>query len=188
MRWKRSDSLYPMNQRLLYLLPICVAVLLTGCVSTSQGRRDAASKGRNMSDLRSEVVTLKATVEDLTLAQEKLCSDMEGLRASNDAIAKEVEIAIQQLREASNKSEAARTQLRNDLVRDLSKKMAEIMRSQSSQVTRGGETGREHVVQQGETLSAIASAYGTTVDAIVKANKMQNANSVRAGSRIFIPR
>ena len=44
-----------------------------------------------------------------------------------------------------------------------------------------------HVVQQGETLSSIALRYGTTVQAIMLANGISNANLVYVGQRLQIP-
>ena len=49
------------------------------------------------------------------------------------------------------------------------------------------ERGWEHVVEAGQTISAIAVAYGTTTQSILKANNMQNADSIRAGQKLFIP-
>lgn len=44
-----------------------------------------------------------------------------------------------------------------------------------------------HVVQAGETLSEIARMYGTTVEAIVQANDLENANAIREGQVLLIP-
>jgi LysM repeat protein len=44
-----------------------------------------------------------------------------------------------------------------------------------------------HVVQRGETLSSIASRYGTTAQAIARANGLRNANYIYAGQRLTIP-
>lgn len=46
-----------------------------------------------------------------------------------------------------------------------------------------------HKVKSGDTLSAIATKYGVTVDAIVKANSaiIKNANVIQAGWEIKIP-
>lgn len=44
-----------------------------------------------------------------------------------------------------------------------------------------------HVVQAGETLSEIARMYGTTVEAIVQANDLKNANAIRQGQVLLIP-
>ena len=45
-----------------------------------------------------------------------------------------------------------------------------------------------YTVQRGDTLSKIARNYGVTVDALVKANKIQNANRIYAGQVLCIPK
>ncbi|MCA9957651.1 MAG: LysM peptidoglycan-binding domain-containing protein, partial [Anaerolineales bacterium] len=44
-----------------------------------------------------------------------------------------------------------------------------------------------YVVQQGDTLSSIARQYGTTVQAIVQANNIENANFITVGQVLIIP-
>jgi LysM repeat protein len=44
-----------------------------------------------------------------------------------------------------------------------------------------------HIVRQGETLQSIASMYGTTVDAIARANGIINQNYIWVGQRLTIP-
>ena len=46
---------------------------------------------------------------------------------------------------------------------------------------------RVHVVRRGETLGAIALRYGTTIQAIVQANGLRNANFIWTGQRLIIP-
>jgi LysM repeat protein len=49
-------------------------------------------------------------------------------------------------------------------------------------------TPSTHVVQEGETLSEIARTYGVTVDAIVQANDLGDADAIiREGQVLFIP-
>jgi lipoprotein-anchoring transpeptidase ErfK/SrfK len=43
------------------------------------------------------------------------------------------------------------------------------------------------VVRRGDTLTAIALRYDTTVAAIMRANKIKTANSIYAGQRLMIP-
>ena len=45
-----------------------------------------------------------------------------------------------------------------------------------------------YTVQRGDTLSKIARSYGMTVDALVKANKIQNANRIYVGQVLCIPK
>ena len=44
-----------------------------------------------------------------------------------------------------------------------------------------------YTIQKGDTLSRIAKANNTTVDALAKANNIQNVNMIRAGSELVIP-
>ncbi|NOZ51381.1 MAG: LysM peptidoglycan-binding domain-containing protein, partial [Chloroflexi bacterium] len=51
-----------------------------------------------------------------------------------------------------------------------------------------GSSGvRIHVVQAGETLSAIATRYGVSPEAIMQANGISDANAILAGSQLTIP-
>jgi len=51
----------------------------------------------------------------------------------------------------------------------------------------GTASGGIHVVQRGEILARIAARYGTTVQAIVNANGLRNANFIYVGQRLRIP-
>lgn len=44
-----------------------------------------------------------------------------------------------------------------------------------------------YIVQEGDTLSAIASRFGTTVQAIVDANNLPSADDIVVGQRLIIP-
>lgn len=46
---------------------------------------------------------------------------------------------------------------------------------------------RTHVVQQGETLSGIARNFGTTVEALVAANNIENPDVINPGQELIIP-
>jgi len=47
--------------------------------------------------------------------------------------------------------------------------------------------GTVHVVQAGETLSAIAARYGVTTTALAEANQLQNPDRLAIGQRLVIP-
>lgn len=47
--------------------------------------------------------------------------------------------------------------------------------------------GREYTVKRGDTLSAIARTYNTTVDAIARANNISNVNLIFTGQQLIIP-
>ena len=48
-------------------------------------------------------------------------------------------------------------------------------------------TGYNHTVEKGQTLSEIARGYGKSVDAIMKANNLKSATTIRPGQVLFIP-
>ena len=48
-------------------------------------------------------------------------------------------------------------------------------------------TPAKYVVQRGDTLSEIAQRYGTTVEAIAKANAIADASFIRVGQELLIP-
>ncbi len=49
-------------------------------------------------------------------------------------------------------------------------------------------TGTQHLIRRGETLSGIAQRYGTTVDALMRANRqIKNPNLIYAGQTLTIP-
>jgi LysM repeat protein len=50
-----------------------------------------------------------------------------------------------------------------------------------------GPAYETYVVQPGDTLSKIAAMYGTTVDAIVQANGLENPNLIAVGQQLQIP-
>lgn len=52
---------------------------------------------------------------------------------------------------------------------------------------RGATTPSTHVVQRGESLSGIASRYGTSVSALQRANGLSSPDHLRVGQRLTIP-
>lgn len=49
------------------------------------------------------------------------------------------------------------------------------------------DLARTHIVRDGETLSAIASRYGTTVDALQRVNRIKRPSMVAVGRKLVIP-
>jgi LysM repeat protein len=86
---------------------------------------------------------------------------------------------------------AAFQNLINDVdgrVRSLRGQLQEVMLRQETTARASAASPREgHVVQGGETLSKIAGMYGVTVEAIMTANQLANANLIREGQTLIIP-
>lgn len=60
--------------------------------------------------------------------------------------------------------------------------------AQEATPTPENQTDTIHVVQPGETLFSIAKRYGTTVEALVQANRIADPSLIFAGQRLIIPR
>jgi len=86
---------------------------------------------------------------------------------------------------------AAFQNLINDVdgrVRSLRGRLQEVTLRQEAIARTSTASSREgHVVQRGDTLSKIAGMYGVTVEAIMTANQLANANLIREGQTLTIP-
>ena len=51
----------------------------------------------------------------------------------------------------------------------------------------GNSAAEEYVVQAGDTLRTIAEQFGTTIDSLVEANEIDNADLIRTGQVLLIP-
>lgn len=117
--------------------------------------------------------------------------------ANRPATASAAEVAalrdqISDLQRQVRALDAARAADKREIYDDITKKVTELVKkvtppASSSSKKAASQTGYEHVVQPGETLSAIAQAYGVKMDAVLKANNIKNADSIRVGQKLFIP-
>jgi murein DD-endopeptidase MepM/ murein hydrolase activator NlpD len=78
--------------------------------------------------------------------------------------------------------------INNDFVLDKNKLMDEGSSddSMASKSSKDKSQGKYHTVKKGETLSMISKKYKTTIDKLMKLNKLKNKNSVRTGQKIRI--
>lgn len=165
-------------------------LLFTGCVTTQEQRTGQLQMQVDRQAMVFRVDQLEAQVSDQTQAFAYLQQQVEGLRAE---IARLEAALASQRREASEAlaaERALREREKQAMVDELSRRMAELIARQSAAAApvRGrAESGYEHVVKPGETISQIAAAYRVTVDAIVRANNLKNPDNVRAGQKLFIP-
>ena len=74
-------------------------------------------------------------------------------------------------------------------IRALGNQLREVVRRQDAMASAGaaGSAGGTHTVQKGESLSLIATRYGVTVEAIMAANGLSNANLIQVGQSLVIP-
>jgi len=175
------------------VVSMALAGLLTGCQTTGweQQRQQEARLASEVSELRISVQRMEHRLSDLIREQEELGEDVETLRSSVRQQASRSDGALSSLSSRLDEQERSQRALRQELADDLSRRIADIMRTQArSTPPRGGsraEVGYEHEVQSGETLSEIARAYGVSSQDIIRANNLQNPNVLRVGQKLFIP-
>jgi LysM repeat protein len=168
--------------KLYWTLPL--VAILTGCetLQTPQQRQQAAARQKAAQrHAEEQVFRVKGQVESIEMENARLMQELQQLRAE----VRSCNGQISQLNGKMGALEAKQSREMQELIRRVEGLLKKSVASRpSSKPSRG--SGREHIVEAGHTLSAIASAYGTTVGAIKKANNLKSDN-IYVGQKLFIP-
>lgn len=162
---------------------------LAGCETLVQQQR--SQRVRQYSDLEllsRDVTQLKEQVRELSASRERVYQEAEATRAASDATARQLGTRMDALEQALKASEARQAQQKQDIISSLSSKVTGLLKAQAQTASAPTHVrGREHTVEEGQTLSEIARAYGTKMSVIQKANALKNPDSLRVGQVLFIP-
>lgn len=186
----------------LIIMP-CTALLFigAGCV-TMQDSGEATQQREDMLLLKEDLNRTKGKLETMEMEYQRLVRELDtiqGAAINSKGTASTTQARIDELERRLNVLESARAKDRQAIVDQLSGKMADIMGDKpavksSSKIkptaTKAGNattTGYEHVVKDGDTLSAIATAYKIKTSVIIEANKLQSPFILRVGQKLFIP-
>lgn len=140
--------------------------------------------------LRDDLEVLRQHVEALEQAQAQ-----QDLATPDQARAiADLKAAVATLRADMDQQSRRQEQQKQEIIDSISAKMADLLKKQAasrpasrpSAAPSYNGTAREHTVQSGETLSAIAKAYGSSVGAIKRANNM-DSDTVRVGQKLVVP-
>ncbi|MEI7435649.1 MAG: LysM peptidoglycan-binding domain-containing protein [bacterium] len=166
-----------------------------GCVTMTQA--DYAQQQSEMDTLREDLQKVRERQQAVDMELQALHRDIETTRAGASDAGLRARLEEQDRRIQT--LAAARSADRQEIVDDISRRVAAMMNGggaartpgkassgRASQAPAKTETGYEHVVKSGETLSAIAKAYGTTSSAILKASNLKSDN-IRVGQKLFVP-
>lgn len=165
------------------LLSLSALVVLTGCetIQTPQQRQQDAARQQAASRYSEErVKRLQGQVESMEMENARLLQELQQLQ--NEV--RSYNSQISQLNSNMQALEAKQARETQEVINRVEGLLKKSVASSPSAPSRGA--GREHVVEAGHTLSAIAQAYGTTVDAIKKANNLKS-DSIYVGQKLFIP-
>ncbi len=186
---------------------IVAAAALSGCetlYNASNRRQEtdtaAARAAMERQQLSRDTEIAKAAAQSAEVHLQQIDTRLsrleESLRQSNAASGSDLAALQREL--ASVKSETAslradRETLKKEIVGEISSEVAKLLAAQQKAAANAratpaaqSQTGYEHKVQAGQTLSAIAQAYGASVEKIKKANGLKN-DVIRVGQVLFIP-
>lgn len=157
--------------------------------STSQAA--FAQQAQTLREIQRMVMTLSARLDGVEQQQASLATRLNALERGSGAVSKD-EVAA--LRSDVASLRASQGKLRDEIVDDLSKRISALTekRAAESRKAREAEAARQksgynHTVEAGQTLSAIAQAYGVSMNAILKANKLSDPSKLQVGQKLFIP-
>ena len=194
------------NKSTLLLLALSAAAL-SGCETlyTAPSRRQEADTAamraameRQQLSRDTEIAKAAAQSAEVQLQQldMRLSRLEDGLRQARSA--EGADIAALQREVAAIKGETAslradRDALKKEIVGEISAEVAKLLAAQQKSAAAAAQaaqaqsqSGYEHKVQAGQTLSAIAQVYGVPVEKIKRANGLQS-DVIRVGQVLFIP-
>jgi len=158
-----------------------------GCTTTTAARDEAARRrAMEVQTMKVEIDRLRDRLEGVGIAQDEIYRRLEQLEASGRTSQAGLERRLAELSSAVDAAAAARAELKREIVDSVSERVTDVIRSRRPAAA-PAQRGYEHVVEPGQTLSEIAAAYNVTTKAIVDANNLPNADTIRVGQTLFIP-
>lgn len=189
----------------LAMAPLLLALpALTGCATLygqAQVEQEAALRAE-IAVMQERNRKLQGRLEGIELELERLQRSIESLqRAPAGPSAAEVQTLQARLAALDTQItsvDAAREKDRQEIINTLSTKISQLVGAQAAAARpkavtpaaakrSGPQEGYEHVVEPGQTLSAIAAAYGVSSKTIIDANNLAKPDQLRVGQKLFIP-
>lgn len=184
-------------------IPLSALLLLAaGCetISGSQPRRQEADTAAlrasfERQQMARDVEIARSSAQSLEVRADQLDSRLARMEGAQGLHASSAEVAalrrdVESLRSEIAAVKADREVMKKEIIDQISSDVASLLARQAAQTrTRTQEqsqSGYEHKVQSGQTLSAIAVAYGVSVERIKKANNL-TSDVIRVGQTLFIP-
>ncbi len=169
-----------------------VGLWLSGGCVTMVDQNTMAQQQLDMERMREDVQKLQEKMRGIEMEQEALTRDIGAARGSSKddvVVRNRLDTLERQVQSLATAREADRKEIVN--------KVATLVGSSGGGSTpgrskgRGGsgssQTGYEHVVESGQSLSAIAAAYKVSMTSIKQANNLKSS-TIRVGQKLFIPK
>lgn len=178
--------------RITWVYLVSLSVLsLAGC-TTYDDSRSAVQENENILLLREDVNRCKSRLETMEIEQQRILNEIQQLRAKDQD--ENTKVRLDEFERRIAALDAARANDRQAIIDQLSGNVAKMMgtttapkTTKSASSSAASSTGYEHIVKEGETLSAIAAAYKVKPSVIIEANDIKNPDALRKGQKLFIP-
>lgn len=181
------------------VLLLMFAVMFSACRTPRQMEADRRAQERAMRQ-QQELARQRSQAEAqqrTQLLMEDTEMQMAGLREEWDQVSAQMAVKagnqdlqnlerrIGDLERQLQRMEAQRAKDRQEIIDTISKRMASLMQQQARSTPRS--SGRKHTVARGDTISAIAAAYGVSSRELMRVNNISNPNALRIGTDLVIP-
>jgi LysM repeat protein len=175
-----------------YSVCFATGLILMGCsgcetLSARQRRQGETRLHSDIANLKVSVQRLEQRLDGIEAGNEQVHAQIADLRHVQDRAFEKNGASFQEIERKMAAQSTALKRIRKEMVADLSQRMAKIIQSQPRPARAASDSGYEHVVKPGETLSEIAKAYGVKAKVITSANKLKNPDDLRVGQKLFIP-
>lgn len=176
------------------------------------GVEERARAKHETDSMKSEVAALRGRMEELSLAMQDQRRAIDVAGGERGGELQRLNSRLQDLERRIGELDSARQRDRDEIVATLSARVADMLKSRAGQASSPSPSravassapvehaskpvpaaaavasSGEHTVKSGQTLVEIARLYGVTVEEVVKANNITDANAIRAGQRLAIPK
>lgn len=182
-----------------FIFPIALMVL-AGCDTTTRDiQREQVSQRQTLTEMQEKQEALNVNLQSTQEENANLHQQIDELRAELEASRKTSTTYagdIARLDELVQKLNSAREKDRQVILDQVSSELARMSQKTAStpaasppqKKSNRPDVGYEHTVKKGESLFAIAKAYGVTSAEIAKANSLKEKSPLRAGQVLFIPK
>lgn len=150
-----------------------------------------AQQAQALREVQRSLAALSARLEAIEQQQGALASRLGALERGGDTVS-QAELAA--VRSDLAAVREAQGRLRGEIVEDITKRLTDLAKKREAEAKQAAKeaaaaqkSGYNHVVEAGQTLSAIAQAYKVSVKSIIQANNIKDPTKVRVGQKLFIP-
>ncbi|MEI8352256.1 MAG: LysM peptidoglycan-binding domain-containing protein [bacterium] len=174
----------------LFMGIVGTCLLLAGGCVTMVDQNTVAQQQADMEKMREDVQKIRERLSGIELEQQNLARDVGSVRSApkeDTVVRNRLDTLERQVQSLAAGRESDRKQIVNQVASLVGSSGGSASGHSASGRSGGSQTGYEHIVESGQTLSAIADAYKVSMASIRKSNNLKS-NTLRVGQKLFIPK